>query len=230
MLRWRDSLCIYVLPICLLLIFSPSLVQAQSESTAAKNPLLDHNLLRNGDAEEETNTLWAPGWKPEGTLQVAAYGQISGEWEKGVQGAPKGGCCYFRLEWQNKNVSQSAFQEIDLTGLTDDIDSGRVWAKLSGYLGGLMGGSTETNLSVTWLDAFGKQIAVNSTTASPWNLRRPFVGIASLIPQEQKALVPRGARKAIVRLSGESAGDAYGYTALADNLSFVLSEQPTMLN
>jgi hypothetical protein len=225
-MRFKGSALIVCFVLCLGCPYAR--VFAQQDGSAAQqpgNPLLGHNLLRNGDAEQETNTFWAPGWDPDGTLQQAAYGQTAGEWEQGIQGAPHGGCCYFRLEWQGQNgSSKSASQEIDISGLASEIDAGKVWATLSGYLGGILQGGTTTSLLVTWLDKNGKPMEGFTISAAPWDLRHPFVGVASLVPRNQTELVPTGARKAIVRIMGKATGQSYTYTALADNLAFMLSE------
>jgi hypothetical protein len=197
--------------------------------TSAKNPLLGHNLILNGDAEQETNTKWAPSWQPADTLEEAAYGDKSGEWRRGVQGAAHGGCCYFRLEWDDKQVSKTAFQTIDLTGLGDEIDQGKVWAYLSGYLGGILDGNTTVKLAVSWQDASGKELdALNVSAVMPMDLRKPFTGAASIVQRQGSGPVPRGARKAVVRFSGDPMKDSqFGYLALADNLSLMLSEMNT---
>lgn len=217
--------------ICLIVgIFNVALLaQAQKDNTPA-NPLLEHNLIRNGDAEQDTNTMWAPGWQPAQLLQEAGYGRVPGEWEQGVEGASHGGCCYLRLEWQTNpgkaDDSRTASQEIDLTALATDLDRGAVWAKLSGYLGGLMEGNTATRLSITWLDASGKETGeLALSQVFPTDLRRPFVGIASLVPRQQKELIPAGTRKAVVKFTGTVVGKGFSYTALADNLALVLSEE-----
>ena len=218
---------IYVLVISL---FAAPSIYAQTQQAAPTNPMLERNLIRNGDAEQDTNSMWAPGWQPPQLLQEAGYGRVPGEWESGVQGAPHGGCCYLRLEWQEDSGktedSKSAFQEIDLASLGADIDRGVVWAKLSGYLGGLLEGNTVTSLTVSWQDASGKEIG--STALSPVfpsDLRRPFVGIASLVPRQQTELVPSGTRKAVVTFAGKVTGKGFSYTALGDNLSLVLTEE-----
>lgn len=205
--------------------------QTSAPSSAQKNPLLGRNLIQNGDAEQDTNTMWAPFWQPENTLQETAYGEKSGEWRRGVQGAPHGGCCYFRIEWQDKQISKVAFQTIDLSGLSDDIDQGKVWAYMSGFLGGIVDGNTTVRLSVSWQDAAGKELdTLNVSAVMPMDLRHAYTGYASLVQRQQSGPVPRGARKAVVRLTGEAVKDKdsqIGYLALADNLSLTLSELST---
>ncbi|HWF92274.1 MAG TPA: hypothetical protein VN684_08315 [Terriglobales bacterium] len=197
-----------------------------SSKTSAAKASLGRNLILNGDAEQATDTMWAPFWQPGGTLEEAGYGQKPGEWRKGVQGAPHGGCCYFRLEWQDKQTSKAAFQTIDLSALSGDIDQGKVWGYLSGYLGGLLDGGTTVRLEVSWQDAAGKELDKLSVSAvMPMDLRRPFAGAASVVQRQQSGPIPRGARKAVVRFSGEPMKDSqFGYLALADNLSLTLSE------
>jgi hypothetical protein len=202
----------------------------QTNSSPAENPAanrasLGRNLILNGDAEQATDTMWAPFWQPAGTLEETAYGQKPGEWRRGVQGAPHGGCCYFRLEWQDKQTSKAAFQTIDLSALSEEIDQGKVWGYLSGYLGGLLDGGTTVRFEVIWQDASGKELDKLSVSAvMPMDLRRPFAGAASVVQRQQSGPVPRGARKAVVRLSGEPMKDSqFGYLALADNLSLTLS-------
>lgn len=192
----------------------------------ATNPLLGHNLIRNGDAEQETNSMWAPSWEPAGTLEEAAYGQKPGEWRKGVQGAPHGGCCYLRIEWDDKQTSKVVFQTIDLSSLSNDIDGGKVWAYASGYLGGMVDGGTTLQLSVSWLDVAGKELDTLKVSAvMPMDLRHAFTGYASLVQRQGSGIIPRGTRKAIVRLTGSPTKESQvGYLALADNLSLSLSE------
>lgn len=210
--------------LCFALLTSLATAQ-QTTNLPSANPLFGHNLLHNGDAEQETNTMWAPGWEPDGTLQEAAYGRTAGEWEQGIQGAPHGGCCYFRLEWQGQiGSSKSVSQQVDLSSLATQIDAGKVWASLSGYLGGIIQGGTTTSLTITWLDQNGKVVGNSGISAAPLELRHPFVGAASLIPRNQTELIPMGARKGIVRLTGKATGQSYTYTALADNLALMLSE------
>ena len=211
-------------------IFSVVATHAQTspssgESPAANQASLGHNLILNGDAEQATDTMWAPFWQPPGTLEEASYGQKPGEWRKGVQGAPHGGCCYFRLEWQDKQTSKAAFQTVDLSALSGEIDQGEVWGYLSGYLGGLLDGGTTVHLEVSWQDASGKELDKLSVSAvMPMDLRRPFAGAASVVQRQQSGPVPRGTRKAMVRFSGEPMKDSqFGYVALADNLSLSLS-------
>ncbi len=199
---------------------------SSAQNTAANNVLSGRNLILNGDAEQATDTMWAPFWQPPGTLEEAGYGQKPGEWRKGVQGAPHGGCCYFRLEWQDKQTTKAAFQTIDLSALSVQIDQGKVWGYLSGYLGGIVEGNTTVHLEVSWQDASGKELDKMSVSAvMPMDLRRAFAGVASVVQRQQSGPVPRGARKAVVRLSGEPVKDSqFGYLALADNLSLTLSE------
>lgn len=221
----------FLVDLLLMTMLAVPSIYAQTHAAASANPLLGKNLIRNGDAEQETNTMWAPGWQPAQLLQEAGYGRIAGEWEEGVQGAPHGGCCYLRLEWQEDaantgNSSRSAFQEIDLTALANDIDHGMVWAKLSAYLGGLIEGNTQTSLTASWQDANGKELG--NTALSPVftsSIRKPFIGIASLVPREQMALVPAGTRKAAVTFAGKATAKGFSYTALGDNLSLVLTEE-----
>jgi hypothetical protein len=195
----------------------------------AANPLLGHNLILNGDAEQNTDTMWAPFWQPANTLEETAYGEKPGEWRKGVQGAPHGGCCYFRMEWEDKQASKVAFQIVDMSALSNDIDQGKVWAYVSGYLGGIIDGNTTVRLSVSWQDAAGKELdTLNVSAVMPMDLRRPFIGYASLVQRQQSGPVPRGTRKAVVRLMGDPIKDSQvGYLVLADNLSLMLSEMNT---
>ncbi|HEY1463967.1 MAG TPA: hypothetical protein VGF44_11160 [Terriglobales bacterium] len=212
-------------------LFSGTLL-GQTNTTAntpAKNPLLGRNLILNSDAEQETNTMWAPSWQPAGTLEEAAYGDKAGEWRKGVQGAPHGDCCYFRLEWDDKQTSKVAFQTVDLTALSDEIDQGKVWGYLSGYLGGILDGNTTVKLMVSWQDAEGKELDTLAVSAvMPMDLRKPFTGAASIVQRQGSGPVPRGTRKAVVKFSGDPMKDSqFGYLALADNLSLMLSELNT---
>jgi hypothetical protein len=217
------------LPIVVAVLLISAVATGQTSASPAGNPLLGHNLILNGDAEQPTDTMWAPFWQPANLLEETAFGEEPGEWRKGVQGAPHGGCCYLRLEWQDKNASKVAFQTVDLTGLSADIDQGKVWAYVAGYLGGIVDGNTTAKLSVSWLDGSGKELdTLNVSAVMPMDLRRPFTGYASLVQRQGSGIVPRGTRKAIVRLSGSPIKDSQvGYLALADNLSLTLSELNT---
>jgi hypothetical protein len=155
-------------------------LHGQTNSSPAENPAsnrasLGRNLILNGDAEQATDTMWAPFWQPPGTLEEAGYGQKPGEWRRGVQGAPHGGCCYFRLEWQDKQTSKAAFQTIDLSALSEEIDQGKVWGYLSGYLGGLLDGGTT---AVCWCCLRCAAAAIRAGSSRSAQGRCAFVGRA----------------------------------------------------
>lgn len=199
---------------------------AQKPATKQTAPFFSRNLVKNGNAASEEVAGHVQGWVSD-VLNTSTYGHTSGEWDWDVQGAPNGGCCYFRLSWDGEDATKSATQTIDLAPGAADIDRGDVNAKISAYLGALVDSNTSGSLNVTWLDASGAELGTLSTdVVKPSDLPKPKIGSASLVAREKSALVPKGARKAVVKLTAQANNDPSGqYIFLADNISLVL-EQP----
>lgn len=200
---------------------------AQASSSSSK--WLDKNLLKNPGAESQPrDKAPPPSWdaKPptdEEGVEVADYGSVGGEWDHGVTGAPKGGNRYFRLYFKAGTKEQSMSQPVDVSGVAQDIDAGRIEAQLSGYLGAFVDADSTAQIIATYLDAQGKELGkLETAPINAATLPKPQVGSAALTPVQAGGVVPANTRKIVVKVYAKATGDSGDFLGLADNLSLVL--------
>ncbi len=212
--------------LALVILFAfTSLAQNKKASSQTPNTttLFGRNLLKNPGAADEVEPGHVKEWQGD-SVSTSTYGHTSGEWDWNVEGAPKGGCCYFRLAWEGELAQKEMSQTVDLSAGAEQIDEGGVTAKASSYLGSMVGGNTSVKLTVTFLDGNDQQLAtIEGEVIKPDTLPQPSVGSAAMVPSEASGEVPKGARKALFKLTATSKAEPGGdYAAFADNLSLVL--------
>lgn len=198
---------------------------AQTKSAAAQpDKIFNRNLLKNGDGEAVTDDAHTvPGWPKLDDLTYATYGGIGGEWDHGLSGCKNCGKQYLRLEFMDKKES-SASQTLDVASAAEEIDTSKVMAAISGYLGAYIDSDTTTLIHASFEDKDGKELATISTepvnTATLPKAERGSTGL-SLV--QKKGPVPAGTRKIVYTWTARAAGDSNSYLGLADNLSLVLT-------
>jgi uncharacterized protein (TIGR03437 family) len=194
----------------------PGHIQAQS--------LFGRNLIVNGDAESgpsdpdgHTPVSSFPGWTASGTPDVNQYASGYDISLGDVIPALSVGNNYFSGGRAQANASLS--QTIDLSSGSSTIDQGTVTFALSAYLGGFQGETETAQLTVTFVDGSGNQLA------------SPMLGPVTDVDRGEttgiwfrRALgpVPAGARSVQVTLLFTWTSDATNDGA-ADNLSLVLN-------
>ena len=218
-IRWGAVLIVF----CSLVAVAQN--KGKSNSATTKPSFFGHNLLKNPGAAEEVEPGKVKDWPGE-SVSTSTYGHTSGEWDWNVEGAPKGGCCYFRLAWDGEISQKEMSQEVDLSPAAQEIDAGGVTATASAYLGSMVDSNTAGQLSLTFLDAQGQTLStLQADVVKPDSLPKPSVGSASMVSTQTSGEVPKGARKAVFKITSKTNAEPGGdYAAYADNLSLVLVE------
>ena len=186
------------------------------------NALFGHNLVTNGNAEQgrgatDVSQVVKPdGWTTSGPFTVLKYG--SPQFPSATDPGPPDRGDYFFAGGPN-NSQSSASQTIDLSGGSGGIDGGGKKYTLSAYLGGFGGQGDSATVEVSFLDANGRSLSV-VRIGPVTDLTRG--GKTELVKSVGSGDVPRGARKAVVRVLMVRIDGAYndGY---ADDVSLVIN-------
>jgi hypothetical protein len=182
-------------------------------------------LLKNAGAEDAPGSPSGatnppvPNWVAGGTFTAIAYG--ASDFPTLDEGSRVGGGSNFFAGGPNAAVS-TGDQTVDLRGAAAEIDSGRVPATLSGFIGGYASQTDNAQLVAKFIDGSGnliRQLQIGPVTPVERN------NVTSLLYRNDSADVPVGTRSVFVqfiatRLQGTS-NDGY-----ADNLSFRLEAPP----
>lgn len=197
---------------------------------SAQPQTLNQNLVVNGGAEAGTaaqtptdaQIKTIPGWTVTGSFSVGLYDRSGFLSASDLGPVARGAQLFYGGPSSQKS---SAFQTIDLSGASAEIDSSRAKFYLSGYLGFLSGLTADVHsvsLSVQFLDATGAvllQSGVNGPAEADLNIPE------GLLPRATTGFVPPNTRKAKVTIDLASYSGAYnGYAS--DNVSLVLTTDP----
>jgi hypothetical protein len=186
------------------------------------NALFGHNLVVNGNAEQgsgahDASAVVAPNnWTTKGPFTVLAYGSPQFPSQSDM-GPPDRGT-YFFAGGPN-NAQSSASQTIDLSGGSGGIDGGSKRYTLSAWLGGFSNQNDNATVEVIFQDASGRPLGTGQI-GPVTELTR--AGKSGLVKTTTTGDVPKGARKAIVRILMQRTDGAYndGY---ADDVSLVIN-------
>ncbi len=209
----------------------PCVVMAQTKrNTSAATPttIFGRNLLKNGNAEVETNdSKKVPGWEAVEGLTVAKYGSVSGEWDWDLPGCSGCGKYYLRLQFEGTIHELATSQTVDVSSGAADIDHKPVTASVSAYLGGFRDSDKTGTVIASFQDGSGKELGTVET--KPYDtkeLPKAERGSTGLVQCQASAQVPVGTRKIIFTWKGKSTGESSDYLALGDNFSLVLTLPP----
>ena len=203
---------------------------AQSHKPAAPagtyNSFFGRNLLKNGGIETITSdNKKVPDWSASPALSEALYGTEAGEWDWGLTGCATCQQRYLSLAFEGSTQEGSAFQTIDATPATTQIDAGKVTAHLSAWLGGFLKSDTTAAVEASFHDASGRELGTLAT--DPFDssaLPKAQSGSTGLTLCEKPGSVPRGTRKIVYTFQAKATGNSGDYLALGDNFSLELTE------
>ena len=182
------------------------------------------NLLTNSDAEAGAGSLDGttggtpvPGWTTTGPLIAVKYG-IGNSFPAPTDPGPSDRGLNFFSGGPSNGLS-SATQSIDLSSITEGVDTGQVHYELSGYLGGYAEQADSAQFSLTFLDGTGS--VIGSTRIGPVTVTDRG-STTSLLFRSSTGAVPATTRTVLAVLTMTRAEGSFndGY---ADDLSVVLT-------
>ncbi len=203
------------------------LVAIASHSTVQAQPardLIGKNLIVNGNAEmgpgvpNELSVVKVPGWTVTiGNFTAVMYGASGGFPGITSLGPQNRGSNFFA--GGPSNSLSSAFQEIDVSRLANEVDTGQLRYSLSAYLGGYSTQDDNAVVQVDYLDKDGEilgEATIEPVLASERN------SITGSVQKVSSGLVPKGARKVKVKLQMTRILGSYNDGSV-DNLSLIFS-------
>jgi uncharacterized protein YdbL (DUF1318 family) len=191
------------------------------------------NLLRNPGAEMTSETSNIPGWQDIEGLNEQPYGGTPSEWKAGTRGCPRCGRFYMRITLGPNTKGLAANQVVKVEDAAKDIDSGRVTANISGYIGALRTTAVTTQMVASFQDGTGKNLGQLTTSeVSATDLPASNSG-GSIVFREQSGPVPSGTRQILFQWQAKPAAarqDASGNgsqtppapVAFGDNFSLII--------
>jgi len=190
-------------------------------ATEAPTAALDTNLIFNGDAEHERGYAGfipdaaIPGWSDEGWMTIIAYD--TPDFLLSTDAGPEErGDNYFC--GGDAHADSVVHQTIDLSALSDEIDTGEIGYRLGAWLGGYSSHNDRMQLSVSFMDAVGTVI-LTDTIGPATNDDRDDT--TSLVEFNSFGMVPSFVRTANVQL--DALQDSWGNDGYGDNLELVLT-------
>ena len=190
--------------------------------------LLNHNLVKNGNAEAQgQDEKHVPAWGEKDGFTESRYGGVGGEWDWGLSGCVSCGGRYLRLQFEGETHELSISQTVDLSSLAADIDKKLLSASVSAWLGGFLNSDTTGIVTASFQDASGAELARIETT--PYDtklLPKAEKGSTGLVECKASGAVPAGTRKIIYTWKATATGDSGDYLGLGDNFSLVLAKPP----
>jgi hypothetical protein len=185
--------------------------------------LYNVNLLVNGDAEDLTSQVQSPGWintfgdEPE----MEAYGHTGGEydWDWGKERGYGEG--YLRSSVA-KHEPKYLSQQIDVSSISVDVESGNVSYSLGGFFAAGEGASTR--LEAVFKNSEGKKI---SSSATEHLKADEQINWLEYHEKKISGQIPKGTMQVEIVLHFEYPGECSNCStvAVADNLSFVLNKK-----
>ncbi|GEM_PF-2821617 len=182
------------------------------------------NLLLNSGAEAgpgaesmgEVVPVWY--WSSTGTLTVVKYGS-AGFPDAASSGADGPGVNFIAGGPIGISGTAGASQRLYLSALAAEIDAGEAAFDLSAFLGGWLNSPDVAGVLITFVDAYGQVLFVDSLGPVTAQDRSNATG---MVLRTTTGPVPPGTRRVDVDLRMEG-GDGY-IDAYADNITFVLSQ------
>ncbi len=190
---------------------------------AAPSTFLGRNLIVNGDAEQSLplppNSELAPdipGWVRSASFTTDTYvGEIS--LRPSDPGPPDRGTYYFL--GGPDNAASYAYQDIDISPLSTQVDSGGVKFAFGAWIGGYSDQEDNAVLTTTFRNGAGGTLSMSQlgpvTAADRKN-------ISAILQRSSNGTVPIGARQIRVRMDMTRATGLYN-DGLADSLTLVLT-------
>jgi len=205
----------------------PCLMLAQTKGPARPTSELNRNLLKNGDVEAEgADANHVPGWGQKEGMSAATYGSTGGEWDWGLSGCATCGKRYLRLAFEGDVHELSVSQTIDVAALAGDIDKKLITAAISAYLGGYIDGDTSGQVTASFQDDSGNELAkIQTEPYDTKQLPKAEKGSTGLVLCRATGAVPPGTRKIVYTWEAHGTGDSRDYLGLGDNFSLVLTQQ-----
>ena len=201
-------------------------LSAQSKPASAQASLLNHNLVKNGNAEAEgADDKHVPAWGEKEGFTEDSYGSVGSEWDSGLSGCAGCGNRYLRLQFESGTHELSISQTIDVSSLAADIDKKSVTASVSAYLGGFLNSDTTGVVTAYFQDASGAELGkIETTPYDTKQLPKAERGSTGLVQCQASGTVPAGTRKIVYTWKANAIGDSGDYLGLGDNFSLVLSK------
>jgi hypothetical protein len=191
------------------------------EPTGPPDAELGVNLVFNGDGEFERGMTpgfdaSVPGWVDNGTMTTWIY-DVYDYLQKTDPGSADGGSNYFG---GGSGDDSTMHQEIDLTGIAEEISGGNLTYSLTAYIGGYLGQNDSMEVLVEFFDSSGNLLlsgGIGPVYAADRNYTTGIYlhGVIGQVPADS----------AWVRIT-LNAYLEYGYNdAYADDVSLILSTQ-----
>jgi Ca2+-binding RTX toxin-like protein len=198
------------------------LVVLGMSASAAQAVVPAGNVVVNPGAEasaggDSTETLPPVGWSSTPNATALTYAAV-GFTDPGLSAAIGGGANVF--SGGLANASSTASQTVSLAGAAGEIDTGRVTADFSAYLGGLGGQEDNVRATVTFRNAVAASLG--ATTIGPVNDTERGGNTTMLLRQALAIAVPVGTRSADVVLLFTRDDGTYN-NSYADNVSLTFA-------
>jgi hypothetical protein len=192
------------------------------------------NLLQNGDAESgagatDSSTVSPspiPGWTTTPNFTEHAYDpKGSGDFpDTDVATAIAGGNQFFAggPPASGDNTTETATQDVDVSGAATEIDGGGVTATLAADIGGFSSQEDNAVITATFLGSGGQELGhltIGPVTATDRGMN------TNLLARSTTGDVPAGARKVHVVITATRTDGSYN-DAYVDNLSLTLTSKP----
>lgn len=183
----------------------------------AGNVIVNPGAEASAGAADAVTTLPLPSWTTTSNAAPVQYG-VSSFPSVAVSTSIGGGANF--ISGGVSNALSTASQTVNLAGAAGEIDTGRVTADLSAYLGGFGGQNDNVRLTVTFFDASSNPL--DDTTIGPVTDAERGGATTLLLRQATAIPLPVATRSATVTLTFTRAAGAYndGY---ADNVSLTFA-------
>ncbi|CAN5590551.1 hypothetical protein BH10BAC5_BH10BAC5_07020 [soil metagenome] len=211
--------------------FTQSNDEAQKGDSVAidkNNLMIDKNFISNPDAETTNASGIIPGWENITNnsqnipiINAGTYGSSDNQNNAILKSGY--GNYYFNAYVGGEHKDASAFQYVDLSPLSDEIDAGNILYNMSGNFSGV--NNSFALLSVQFLSGPGNDIGTYYTN----NLAADEINPDDLVlvPRVKAGDVPKGSRKMVIQLKFYNLEETdTSFPAFADNLSVILLRKP----
>ena len=112
-----------------------------------------------------------------------------------------------------------------MTSAAGPIDSGKVTAHLSAWLGAFLNADTTATVEASFQDASGKELGTLATDPiDTTKLPKAERGSTGLALCEKSGAVPQGTRQIVYTFHAKSTGTSGDYLGLGDNFSLELTK------
>lgn len=208
---------------------APGLAFLLALAAHAQSPASDlfgRNLLKDPGAEA-TEAAEAGAWFDAETYKGKggrctreAYGQTTGVFPKGWGAKNAHGEKLFRFSTDDRIEIRTLTQRIDMTALADSIDRKKVIGRFSAHMASIVNPGLRGQVVVEYLNVDGKPIQKVNTPFRECHVQGDQW---QLVKASQSAIVPVGARYAVVHLQVNTTPDATaGGSFVMDDVSFEL--------